>query len=93
MATLITSYEFWFERLTDSEREIIRGATQTTVDDPRFDPKDLVEFRETLFLLHNGIDLEQMQAKAEKSPLRRAYRLLVILFGKKRANELTTTTP
>lgn len=93
MATLITSYEFWFERLNRRERQIIRNATQVTVDAPRFDPEDLIEFRETLYLLHNGIDLEQMQAKSDNDPLRRAYRLLVVLFGKRRADELTSTAP
>lgn len=83
-----TAHEFWFVRMNRRERVRVRTATSITVSD-KFEPDDFEELKEFILTIHPGVDLETLR-DATEGPQKRVYRLMVELFGRNRANELTS---
>lgn len=88
MPTNITAYELYFERMNRRERSLLATANQVTINDETIEPQDIEDLKTFLFLINDKLDLEQMSAKADANPQKRAYKTMVALFGRRRTNEL-----
>ena len=87
-----TAIDIWFKELTSSERRQFREAREVNIGDDRVSQEDITEAWEILLMLNTTIDLEEARTNNDPSLgyLKKLYRVFRVLYGKPRADDLTT---